>query len=296
MTKPDAEILSTFLESMDAMQLHSTATLGSALKKPLLLLLVLSKIESGAVRENRFHFSEIRGALSDLIRRYGGRPTRSGPKPEQPFTHMRTSGFWHLTTQRGYGGRETALVSDLMGPKSYAALQPDLYDLLWRSKEARAQAFQHILERWWPESIHEEIRDELGMEETQSRTITRSAQFVDEVLESYRFTCSFCGFHAMLNRQAVGVDACHIRWHSAGGPNIAANGIALCKLHHWAFDKGIMTLDSEMRICTASAFVIHSDGGLPLHSLSGKALFFEPRAALPGAVYLQWHRANVYLG
>jgi putative restriction endonuclease len=276
------------------MQVHSSAKLGSALKKPLLLLLVISKIEHGGARENRFHFSEIRGELSNLIGRYGGRPTRS--RPEQPFTHLRSSGFWHLTTQRTYTGRETALVSDLMSPNSFAALQPEVYDMLSRSKEARAQVFQHILERWWPETLHDELRDELGIEQTRAGTKRRNAQFVDDVLENYRFACAFCGFHAMLNRQAVGVDACHIRWHSAGGPDIAANGIALCKLHHWAFDKGVMTLDSEMTICTASAFVIHSDGGLPLHSLSGKPLTSEPRAERPGEFYLQWHRANVYLG
>jgi putative restriction endonuclease len=167
---------------------------------------------------------------------------------------------------------------------------------LLRSKEARDRVFQEILERWWPETIHDEIRDELGMEESRAPTKPRDAKFVDQVLENYRFTCSFCGFHAMLNRQAIGVDACHIRWHSAGGPDVSANGIALCKLHHWAFDKGVITLDLEMRICTASAFVVHSDGGLPLHSLSGKSLICGPGGERPGAVYLQWHRANVYLG
>jgi putative restriction endonuclease len=296
MNKTDAEIMGRFLAATSAMQVHSTAHLGNALKKPLLLLLVISRLEHSADRRNRFDFSDIRGDLSNLIRRYGGRATTSGPAAEQPFSHLRTSGFWRLTTQRSYTGRQTALVSDLMNPDSYAALEPEVYRVLSRSKDARAQAFQHILDRWWPDSLHDELRAELGMETTGTPTRARNAAFVDDVLANYRFACAFCGFHAILNRQSVGVDACHIHWHSAGGPDATANGIALCRLHHWAFDKGVMTLDPQSRICTASTFVVHSDGGLPIHCLAGLAMAIEPRGAHPSENYLEWHRANVFLG
>ncbi len=168
--------------------------------------------------------------------------------------------------------------------------------MLSRSKEARAQAFQEILERWWPDTIHDELRAELGMAQIERPRMARNLAFVDDVLENYRFSCAFCGFHAILNRQAVGVEACHIHWHSAGGPDTGGNGIALCRLHHWAFDKGVMTLDSQSRICTARAFVVHSDGGLPIHCLSGKPVIIEPRREHPNEKYLEWHRANVFLG
>jgi hypothetical protein len=38
-------------------------------------------------------------ALCKLIREHGGRPTRSGSKPEQPFYHLRTSPFWTVKTR-----------------------------------------------------------------------------------------------------------------------------------------------------------------------------------------------------
>jgi len=65
---------------------------------------------------------------------------------------------------------------------------------------------------------------------------------------------AFCGFHALLNRVATGVDAAHVHWHSLHGPDDVENGIALCKLHHWAFDKGILGIDAEERICIARVF------------------------------------------
>jgi putative restriction endonuclease len=112
------------------MKLHGSVQLGAALKKPLLLLLLVSRIENDRVEENRFHFDEIEKPLERLIREHGGRPTKSGPKPEQPFSHLRSSAFWVLHTQREYGAGKTALVSDLRDPDSYGAFVPQVFALL----------------------------------------------------------------------------------------------------------------------------------------------------------------------
>ena len=75
--------------------------LATALKKPLLLLLLVSRIENDRVEENRFQFDDIEKKLDLLIREHGGRPTPSGSKPEQPFYHLRSSPFWILKTPAG---------------------------------------------------------------------------------------------------------------------------------------------------------------------------------------------------
>ena len=46
----------------------------------------------------------------------------------------------------------------------------------------------------------------------------------------------------------MGLEAAHIRWHQAGGPDIEGNGMALCSLHHKLFDRGAFTLDSSFRV------------------------------------------------
>ena len=38
------------------------------------------------------------------------------------------------------------------------------------------------------------------------------------------------------------LDAAHVRWHQAGGPAVESNGLALCVLHHKAFDLGAFTV------------------------------------------------------
>ncbi len=289
--------LDELLEQIRSMKLHGSGRLGAALKKPLLVLLLVSRIENNRVEENRFHFDDIEKQLERLIREHGGRPTDSGPRPEQPFSHLRSSPFWILRLQREYGPGKTVLVSDLRNPNSYGAFPPKVYQLLRSSSDARARVVDAILQQWWPETLHGDIRDDLGLDRLDSqRRRQRDRQFTIDVLENFRYSCAFCGFHAVLNGQATGIDAAHVQWHSYRGPDEVANGIALCKLHHWAFDKGILGIDEEERIRIADVFVAQSDGGLPLESLKSRTFAVQPRNVAIAEHFLDWHRSNVYLG
>ena len=296
MNLDDLQALNELLEQIRSMKVHAPGHLRAALKKPLLLLLLVSRIENDRAEENRFHFDDIEKKLDMLIREHGGRPTDSGSKPEQPFSHLRTSPFWVLKTQREYGSGKTALISDLRRPESYGEFQPRVFRLLRSSSEARARVVDSILNEWWPETLHGDIREDLGLDRLDSRRRPqRDRQFMIDVLENFRYSCAFCGFHAVLNGVATGIDAAHVHWHSLHGPDDVENGIALCKLHHWAFDKGILGIDDEARICIADAFVAQQSGGLPLESLVNQSLAVQPRKAIAKR-FLDWHRNNVYLG
>jgi putative restriction endonuclease len=297
MNPDDLQDLNELLEQIGSMKLHGSKGLGSALKKPLLLLLLVSRIENNRVDENRFRFEDIEKPLERLIREHGGRPAASGPKPEQPFSHLRSSPFWILRTRREYAPGKTALVSDLRHPDSCAAFRPNVFRLLRSSADARARIVDWILDQWWPETLHGDIREDLGLDRLDSRRRRqRDQQFTIDVLENFRYSCAFCGFHAVLNGQATGIDAAHVQWHAHRGPDHLENGIALCKLHHWAFDKGILGLDEQEHIQIADVFVAQSDGGLPLESLEDRPLAVLPRNRAIAKRFLQWHRSNVYLG
>ena len=135
----DLQELNELLEQIRSMKVHAPSRLGAALKKPLLVLLLVSRIENDRVEENRFQFDDIEKKLDLLIREHGGRPTPSGSKPEQPFYHLRSSPFWILKTQQDYAPGRTALISDLRRPESYGAFQPGLspVEKLQRSQGAR---------------------------------------------------------------------------------------------------------------------------------------------------------------
>lgn len=70
--------------------------------------------------------------------------------------------------------------------------------------------------------------------------------FSRKVRLAYCHRCAFCGatFGALEGIRS-GVDAAHILAWSKHDLDVVSNGLALCKLHHWAFDAGIMLLRKE---------------------------------------------------
>ena len=51
-----------------------------------------------------------------------------------------------------------------------------------------------------------------------------------------------------LGRNPVALEAAHIKWRQAGGPDLEVNGLALCSLHHKLFDRGAFTLSNDLEI------------------------------------------------
>lgn len=71
-------------------------------------------------------------------------------------------------------------------------------------------------------------------------------RFSEDVRAAYRHTCAFCGAtFGGLEGIRSGIDAAHILAWSKHDLDVVRNGIALCKLHHWAFDAGIMLVRKE---------------------------------------------------
>ncbi len=72
--------------------------------------------------------------------------------------------------------------------------------------------------------------------------------FSNLVLNAYHRRCAFCGLKLSgLEGVTSGIDAAHILAWSSYDLDVLQNGIALCKLHHWAFDTTIMmpVIDKE---------------------------------------------------
>ncbi len=81
------------------------------------------------------------------------------------------------------------------------------------------------------------------------------------MLRAYAYQCAMCGFGGALGRNPVGIEAAHVRWHSQDGPDVVANGLALCALHHALFDLGVLGLTAELRIRVSNLCVARSDAG-----------------------------------
>lgn len=86
------------------------------------------------------------------------------------------------------------------------------------------------------------------VEHTTTTQIVRSEQFRQEVREAYNERCAVCGVRRVTPAGTPEVEAAHIKPKEAGGPDHVQNGLALCRLHHWAFDAGWFSITDDYRI------------------------------------------------
>lgn len=70
----------------------------------------------------------------------------------------------------------------------------------------------------------------------------RDNSFKLRILTSYSNRCAFCGIQLKL------IDAAHIVPVQHDGTDETSNGIALCALHHRAFDRNLVTFNAEYQI------------------------------------------------
>lgn len=133
----------------------------------------------------------------------------------------------------------------------------------------------------------------------------RNRAFKQAVKEAYDFKCAVCGMkiHSPTNTLQWEVEAVHIVPHSKNGRDDLLNGLALCRLHHWAFDVGWFSLDDEFKILESRKIEELSpefgkSGGYDfLRQLSRDhsrvALPKEPNL-YPHPNAIRWHRENIF--
>ncbi len=125
--------------------------------------------------------------------------------------------------------------------------------------------------------------------ETQGRRryITRQVQqrlhqegFRQKVLAAYRQHCAICRL-----RHVELLEAAHILpdSHPQGLP-IVSNGLALCKLHHAAFDLNIVGIHPDYRVIIRADVLEEVDGPMLEHGLQG---FHDTRLWTPGRLDLR---------
>lgn len=86
--------------------------------------------------------------------------------------------------------------------------------------------------------------------------------FREKVLQAYRQQCALCRL-----RHEELLDAAHIIPHSEEGPPVVCNGLALCKLHHSAYDAFFLTIRPDYSVVVRDDILRESDGPMLIHGL-----------------------------
>lgn len=268
--------------------------------KPLLLLLALGRLRRG---EGRLaSFEEIRDPLTDLLRRFG--PPRKALHPINPFQRLANDGVWEVPDADSVDTTDSDdfKLSDVIRRNMEAGLPDPDYRLLLGKPELVEQTAQLLLDGHFPESLHDEIREAVGL---RAEWVVRDAQspirdpaFRHAVLRAYERRCAVCDYDIRLGDDLLGLEAAHIRWHAAGGPDEVNNGLALCGFHHKALDRGpwgLEPLRSGFRIVVSSEVHGQSAALRLLRDFHGQRLRqpLRPRD-LPLADHAEWHSREVF--
>jgi len=139
---------------------------------------------------------------------------------------------------------------------------------------------------------------------TTTESALRNRGFRQAVVEAYECKCAVCGLKIQSpDSQLWEVEAAHIVPNRALGRDDIFNGIALCHLHHWAFDVGWFTLSDDYKIQASSRLdsLPPDFGRIGVHEVfralaDSRSKIFLPnrREIYPHNNALQWHRQNIF--
>jgi putative restriction endonuclease len=289
--------------------------------KPFLLLGVMDLIAQGIIKTNLI---QLNTELLDVFDLYWVKvvgPEKIG-NPLMPFYHLSSEGFWHLIPVPGMEqGLEAVRQISSMGQLQHlvvgARLDEALFELLQRgtirdelrrvlietyfAPEVRpllvevgqitAEAFQYSLE------LLDRLRGRFTLKEVPEtsekyHTESRSTAFRRIVVEAYEHTCAVCKVRLITPEGRTAVAAAHIVPWSLSHNDDPRNGMALCGLHHWSFDQGLIGVAPNYQVLVSP--IVPGDQETML-SIGEQELYLPKDDLLkPAKQALNWHRENIF--
>ncbi|MCW8107122.1 HNH endonuclease [Alteromonas ponticola] len=263
--------------------------------KPLMLIYALSHYAKG--HEQLFHYEdEVDEQVTELLKRFG--PSRKSFHPLYGFWRLINDGFWKLENAENCLPRKSNTdppKSELIKNGVTGGFNDEAFKLIRANPELSIELIESIISENFPESTIEDFSEALGLSLKPVRDNSRAPNFRRDVLRAYNYQCAVCGYDLRLDDISFGLEAAHIKWKQFHGPCSVNNGLALCSIHHKAFDRGAMGLDSALRIRVSSIL----NGGEAAEKLFYRFenhRIYQVRSSenFPSDSYLRWHQEEVF--
>ncbi len=291
---------------------------GDAPHQPVLLLTVIEMIEQEQIEINEIAPSP---HLVEIFLKYWNCIPDRKPNPTLPFFHLKNRSFWHHHPNLGY---EKALevvtqinnFSQLRKIISHASLDQELFILL-KKPVARELLRKALIDKYLPDQLDElqkiiseeqqisgfskELLDyaqqdfAIELEKPiESKKKIREPGFRRTIMRIYDYTCAVCELQILtLNGESV-TEAAHIIPFSKSNSDDVRNGISLCKLHHWAFDRYLFSVDTSYKVVVSNLMTEQGPTEWKLATLNGKDILLPKEKKLyPAQDALAWHREKV---
>jgi len=265
--------------------------------KPLLVLYALGQL---AQEDRWLRFSEIEEDLTDLLIEFG--PPRQSHHPEYPFWHLQSDDVWVVPEADVLEMRQSASnppKTELREKEARGGFPEDIYQAFRDEPRLRREIARLLLSSHFPSSLHEDIATAVGLDLEGTTSERRDPEFRIQVLQAYHYRCAICGFDLQLGMSGtpIGVEAAHIKWKQARGPDDVSNGIALCALHHKMLDKGALHVTKDLHLLVSEA-VHGSEPHLSrLRDRHGDRIHTPQRTTYyPDGEVVTWHVNEVFRG
>lgn len=265
--------------------------------KPLLVLYAIGKLLRGESR--LIPYSEVDEGLGKLLQEFSPRRLKQGT--QYPFWRLRNDGVWEITDadQIVTNSSGDASKTDLLDRSVSGGFRAAIATRLQNDSKLTLKIVHNLLDAHFPPSIHGDILQAVNIDPT-LRTVNtrrRDSNFREDVLKAYEYKCAICGFDVRLRHLPIGLEAAHIKWHKAGGPNQVVNGLTLCVMHHKLFDRGAFTLSKQWKILVSDD--AYGSVGFQewLMQFHGKKINFPQRLYYyPKIDFIGWHVREVFQG
>ncbi len=306
---------STFEQAVEVLYRLNVGLIGTRAErherphKPLLLLAVLNLIAAGRATPDHIPWSQ---DLRQRFTRYFQLVQKNNDQdtPENPFYYLRNEGWWLPSKISAHGPQPLEappLVRDAADGHVFARIGSPITAWLLSATD-RLRLREAIIARFFPKAraALSLLFEETGIQEIppplpENRNDDaepkpgRSAGFRRTILEIYDFQCAACGLRIRLREMndLTFVDAAHLipfGDRELGGNDHPSNGIALCKIHHWAMDQRVIapTPDGQWQV-SSLLDARRSLGEAELRSLKDKPILMpHDEAFLPSKEALAW--------
>jgi putative restriction endonuclease len=129
-------------------------------------------------------------------------------------------------------------------------------------------AFDAISRDNWSDPVQLEHPEDAALRREYAESTVRrrlhQPVFRQRVLAAYNSQCALCRL-----RHSELLDAAHIKEDAEGGEPVVPNGVAMCAIHHRAFDANVLGIRSDFVIQVRRDVMSEADGPTLLHALQG---------------------------
>lgn len=305
-------------------QIWGEATNFKAPHKPFLLLAVMELIRRGTVSTNFISLTGDLDELDELFTDYWYRvlPATQSSSIAFPFFHLKNEPFWELVLVPELQGNSNLLPQSVSSVKKLreialgARIQSELFAFI-QAQPSRKKLVERLLLACFSESVrniiletlvihdqafkysillenkaHDNKISDISLAQTY-REAARNQGFRRAVIKHYDHRCALCGVRIITPEGRSAVDAAHIvPWSESHNDDIG-NGMALCKLCHWAFDEGLMSVSKAYTVLLSTHIGIHPNAAGLLGTLSGRGIMTPAEQEFwPKQENLKWHRSK----